>query len=50
MILFTHGVSLTPDRYGISTPAFQSLVTAARALDFDIITLTEGARRARGLT
>jgi peptidoglycan/xylan/chitin deacetylase (PgdA/CDA1 family) len=48
VILFTHGVEAKPTNFGTSVEGFSRLVDEAVALDFDIVTIAEGARRMGG--
>jgi peptidoglycan/xylan/chitin deacetylase (PgdA/CDA1 family) len=45
LILYTHDVAEQPSPWGCTPDALRSLIDAARAMDFDIVTVSEGARR-----
>ncbi len=46
VVLFTHAVGETPSRFGMSAAALGRLIDLALALDAEIVTVAEGARRA----
>ena len=45
LILYTHDVASSPSPWGCTPEALGHLADAARARDFDVVTVAEGARR-----
>lgn len=47
LLLYTHDVVEQPSRWGCTPAALQAVIAAALALEFDIVTVAEGAKRLR---
>jgi peptidoglycan/xylan/chitin deacetylase (PgdA/CDA1 family) len=45
LIVFTHDVSIDPSRWGCTPSVLEGLLDAARANEFDVVTMAEGTRR-----